>query len=234
MRPLTERWPKALLPIDRRPVIALLLRELAGSGLERVTIVVGHLGEQIERFVGDGASFGLAVSYAEQDKALGSADALRSALRAGAEPPLLITAADTAYHAGDLASCVARFTASGAAGGLGIRPVPQDELRERSSVRVASGRVLEVIEKPDPVGSAFGPPVSMRSAGTALAAAPLWLTAPSMLRYVEAVVGPPFQLADAFQGAIDAGETVVALELGPTRDLTRPADVIRHNFPYLW
>jgi hypothetical protein len=25
----------------------------------------------------------------------------------------------------------------------------------------------------------------------------------------------------------------VALEMGPMRDLTRPADVVRHNFPYL-
>ena len=27
---------------------------------------------------------------------------------------------------------------------------------------------------------------------------------------------------------------IKALEVGPTRDLTRPADLVRHNFPYLW
>ena len=32
LRPLTERWPKPVLPIDGRPVIATLLRELAAAG----------------------------------------------------------------------------------------------------------------------------------------------------------------------------------------------------------
>ena len=236
MRPLTERWPKALLPVGRRPVIALLLRELAGVPLERVTIVIGHLGEQIVRLVGDGACFGLPVSYAEQPEALGSADAVRRALEAGAEPPLLVSAADTVYRPGDLASAAARFETAGAAGGLGVRPVPLDELSERSSVRVEGGRVVEVIEKPTParVGAGPVPPVSPNTAATVLAAAPLWLMACSLLPFVGAVTGPPYQLADAYQAAIDAGETIAALELGPTLDLTRPADVIAQNFPYLW
>jgi NDP-sugar pyrophosphorylase family protein len=47
LRPLTERWPKPVLPIDGRPVIATLLRELAAAGCERVYIVTGHLAEQV-------------------------------------------------------------------------------------------------------------------------------------------------------------------------------------------
>ena len=31
LRPLTERWPKPLLPIDGRPVLATLLCELAAA-----------------------------------------------------------------------------------------------------------------------------------------------------------------------------------------------------------
>ncbi|HEX6699925.1 MAG TPA: sugar phosphate nucleotidyltransferase, partial [Gaiellaceae bacterium] len=48
LRPLTERWAKPVLPIDGRPVIAMLLRELARAGLERATVVTGHLAEQVE------------------------------------------------------------------------------------------------------------------------------------------------------------------------------------------
>jgi NDP-sugar pyrophosphorylase family protein len=48
LRPLTERWAKAVLPIDGRPVIATLLRELAAAGFKRVTVVTGHLGDQVE------------------------------------------------------------------------------------------------------------------------------------------------------------------------------------------
>ena len=45
MRPLTARWPKPVLPIDGRPVIATLLRDLAGTGIAEATVVTGHLAE---------------------------------------------------------------------------------------------------------------------------------------------------------------------------------------------
>ena len=33
---------------------------------------------------------------------------------------------------------------------------------------------------------------------------------------------------------IDAGKPVAAVEIGPTRDLTVPTDLVRENFPYPW
>src|ERR687885_1770817 len=109
MRPVSERWPKPVLPIDGRPVIGTLLRGLADAGIEGVVVVTGHLAEQVEGLVGDGAAFGLAVSYARQPEPLGSADVVLRGLRAGARPPLVVTAADTVFAPGDLA----RFLAEG-------------------------------------------------------------------------------------------------------------------------
>src|SRR5205085_2830241 len=76
MRPISERWPKPVLPIDGRPVIGTLLRTVAEAGVERATVVTGHLAEQVEALVGDGAAFGLAVSSVHQPEPLGSADAM--------------------------------------------------------------------------------------------------------------------------------------------------------------
>src|SRR5213076_2717924 len=73
LRPLTERWAKPVLPIDGRPVIARLLRDLAGAGCERAWVVTGHLAEQVEALVGDGRPFGLAVRFVRQPGVLGSA-----------------------------------------------------------------------------------------------------------------------------------------------------------------
>ena len=42
LRPLTERYAKPVLPIDGKPEIALLLRELAEAGFDAVTVVIGH------------------------------------------------------------------------------------------------------------------------------------------------------------------------------------------------
>jgi len=44
---------------------------------------------------------------------------------------------------------------------------------------------------------------------------------------------PPHELENAYQAAIDAGEAIKAIEIGKTRDLTDPLDLVEENFPYL-
>src|SRR5947208_2654762 len=81
-RPITERWPKPVLPIDGRPLVATLVRELASAGCEQLTVVTGHLAEQVEALLGDGSAFGVRIEYVRQPRADGSADAVRCALAA--------------------------------------------------------------------------------------------------------------------------------------------------------
>src|SRR5512132_4242497 len=121
LRPLTEHWAKPILPIDGRPVLATLLRELEAAGFDEVTMITGHLAEQIERHVGDGTPFGLRARFVRQPEALGSADAVLRAVEGGATPPLLVTGADTVFASGDLARAVEEWEGSSAAGALGGR-----------------------------------------------------------------------------------------------------------------
>ncbi len=214
MRPLTERWPKPVLPIDGRPVLATLLRDLAAAGIERAWVVSGHLGSQIEALVGDGSAWRLEARVVRQPKPLGSADAVRRALEAGAEPPLLVTAADTVFSPGDLERAAA-FRDGEAAGALGVR---YSAGSGRTPVRVEAGRLVALGEGND----------------QGLTGAPLWLLGPELAAALPGLPGPPFELGRAFRDAIAAGKTILALELGPTRDLTRPEDVVKENFPYLW
>ena len=81
LRPATETIPKAMIDIDGEPFIAHQLRLLSRSGIERVVVCVGHLGEMIEEFAGDGRRFGLQVSYSRDGAKLrGTAGAVRHAL----------------------------------------------------------------------------------------------------------------------------------------------------------
>jgi hypothetical protein len=67
-----------------------------------------------------------------------------------------------------------------------------------------------------------------------LAAAPLWRLREDFDRSsLDGLGGPPYELAEAFQKLIDVGETVYGVEIGPTRDLTDPLDLVEENFPYL-
>jgi CTP:molybdopterin cytidylyltransferase MocA len=185
MRPLSERWPKPVLPIDGRPVVASLLRELAASGLTDVTVVTGHLAEQVEELLGDGSAFGVEVGYVRQPEPDGSADAVRRAVDAGAEPPLVVSAADTLYTAGDTGRFAEAF--------------------------VASGKPSALAYAPD------GTP------------APLWGLTAAVTDLFDDLPGPPFELLEAVQRA---GE-VARVEIGQTRDVTGPLDLVRENFPYL-
>jgi GTP:adenosylcobinamide-phosphate guanylyltransferase len=106
LRPLTERWPKPVLPIDGRPVIGTLLRELAAGGIGDAVVVTGHLAEQVESLLGDGSAFGVRVRYARQPEPDGSADAVRRALAAGARLPAVVVAADTVFATGTFARFV--------------------------------------------------------------------------------------------------------------------------------
>lgn len=216
LRPLTERWPKPILPIDGRPVIATLLRELADAGCGRVTVVTGYLAEQVEELVGDGSGFLLDVRFARQPGVLGSADAVRRALTAGAEPPLLVAAADTVFTGGD----VRRFVeaAEGAAGALAYRLEPAPDPPHRDAVRVVDGRIERVLDD-DPANPH--------------AAAPLWMLGPEVVPFLEGLPGPPFELSAAIQQAIDAGLAIAGVEIGRTRDLTHAVDLVKENFHYL-
>jgi NDP-sugar pyrophosphorylase family protein len=221
LRPLTERWAKPVLPIDGRPVIATLLRELADAGFAAAWVVVGHLRHQIEALVADGSAFDVAVRYARQPDPVGSADAVRRALAAGAGPPLLVLGADTFFAPGTIASARDRWLASGTSGGLAVRDVPAVEIPERSSVVVEGDRLVAVVEKPPDA-----------SAGT-LAGAPLWFLDEGLCASLADLPGPPYELATAAQRALDGGAALAALPIGPTRDLTRPEDVVTRNFAYL-
>lgn len=201
MRPLTDRYAKPVLPIGGRPVIAQLLRDLSGAGCPRVTVVVGHLGEQVRKLVGDGSSFGLEVRWADQPSPDGSADAVRRALE---QPPYLVLGADKVFTPGDVGRVAAAL--EGPAGVVGVEPRP-------GTVQIEAGLVVRVF-------------------GKGLEAAPLWGVGRPVHERL-CLDDRPWELMSAFQAAIDAGEEVAAIEIGATRDLTTPLDVLEENFPYL-
>jgi len=209
LRPLTERYAKPVLPIDGRPVIATVLRELAAAGVGRVTVVTGHLAEQVEALL---AGFDHELRFVRQPRADGSADAAR---RAALDPPYLAVAADTLFTPGD----VGRFLAASAGhdGAIAVRRVPGPG-PGRTAVRVEEGIVTRVVDD---------------DGDNPLAAAPLWLVGAAVHARLAGLPGPPFELARAFQQAIDAGARVAGVEIGRTRDLTRPVDLVRENFGYL-
>jgi NDP-sugar pyrophosphorylase family protein len=215
LRPLTEHYAKPALPIDGRPVLATLLRELAAAGVRDVALVTGHLAGQVEALAGDGSAFGLRVRIVRQPQPDGSADAVHRAVDAGFEPPFLVAAADTVFGAGDVGQFAS--AAASADGAIAVRRDPPPDSAHRRAIRVVDGRV-ERVRDDDPLNPLSG--------------APLWLLGRRLVPYL-CVDERPYELRNTFQRGIDEGADVRAVEIGPTRDLTHPIDLVEENFLYL-
>jgi MurNAc alpha-1-phosphate uridylyltransferase len=105
MRPLTDTTPKPLLEVHGRPLIEWHLRSLARGGVHEVIVNTAWREQQIVDALGDGARFGLAITYSREGRdhggALETAGGLKKALPLLADPS---AAADGAfwYVAGDV------------------------------------------------------------------------------------------------------------------------------------
>ncbi len=139
LMPLTADRPKALIDVDGEPFVAHQLRLLRESGIERVVICAGHLGEMTRAFVGDGAAYGLRVDFSfDGPRLLGTAGALKRAL------PLLGDAFFVLYGDSyllcDYRAVQETFARSGKAALMTV--LLNDDRWDRSNVEFEGGAIL--------------------------------------------------------------------------------------------
>mgnify|MGYP002557948187 FL=1 len=70
--------PKPTLEISGYPILYHQMMNLKKNGITDITVIIGHLGNVIKDYFGDGKQFGLNISYVEEDpqKPLGTAGSL--------------------------------------------------------------------------------------------------------------------------------------------------------------
>jgi MurNAc alpha-1-phosphate uridylyltransferase len=140
MRPHTDSVPKALLPVAGEPFIAHQLARLRDQQITDAVLCVGHLGEQIRAFVGNGERWQLHVSYSfDGPILLGTGGALRRAL------PLLgdvfFVLYGDSYLRCDFAAVARRFEESNRRGLMTV--YRNENALAPSNVRFEHGEVVE-------------------------------------------------------------------------------------------
>jgi NDP-sugar pyrophosphorylase family protein len=139
LRPITEKVPKAMVPVAGRPFIDHQLALLARSGIRRVVLCLGHLGEQVERHLGSGTAHGLEVRYSHDgDRLLGTGGALRRALPLLA--PVFWVLYGDSYLDIDYRAVLAHFESARATALMTV--LRNDNLWERSNVVFRDGRLV--------------------------------------------------------------------------------------------
>ncbi|GJL65537.1 MAG: hypothetical protein NPIRA05_05080 [Nitrospirales bacterium] len=79
LRPYTNTLPKPLLPVGGTPLIVWNLLLLRQYGIHEVMINLHYLGHMIQQELGDGALWGMQLSYSQEPVILGTGGGLREA-----------------------------------------------------------------------------------------------------------------------------------------------------------
>lgn len=67
--------PKPMVPIYDKPLLLWQVEQLRNNGITEIIMIIGHLGETIVKYFGDGSKFGVRINYIEETEPLGTAGA---------------------------------------------------------------------------------------------------------------------------------------------------------------
>ena len=94
MKELTKETPKPLILTKGKPLIEWHLEKLAATGFQDIVINICYLPTMIKNFVGDGSSWGLNVTYSEENPVLETAGGIKNALPYLGDEPFAVINAD--------------------------------------------------------------------------------------------------------------------------------------------
>ena len=153
LRPLTIGTPKPLLPTAGVPFLAHQFAKAADAGITRVVLATSYRADMFAERFGDGAEFGLEITYVHEKEPLGTGGAIRNAalgLRGGPDDPVVIFNGDV-LSGHDLAAQLDVHRKADAAVTLHLVEVP-DPARFGCVPTDPDGRVTAFLEKtPSPV-----------------------------------------------------------------------------------
>src|SRR5438270_3190044 len=153
LRPITHTSAKQLVPVANKPVLFYGLEAMGEAGIEDVGIVIApETGAEIERAVGDGASFGARVTFIVQQEPLGLAHAVLTAEGFLGQSPFVMYLGDNLLQGG-IADLVAAFREHSPDALILLTPVPDPQnygVAELAPATAAGAprAVVRLVEKP--------------------------------------------------------------------------------------
>lgn len=90
--PLTKKTPKPMLPVGKRPMLELIVKQLRKAGVHEVNISTHYQAQKITKHFGDGSEFNVQLHYLKEDEPLGTAGAL--GLMPAPKEPILVVNGD--------------------------------------------------------------------------------------------------------------------------------------------
>ena len=192
LRPLTYTSAKQLVPVANKPVLFYGIEAMAEAGIREIGMVIGDTGAEIRAAVGDGAAWGVKVTYIEQDAPRGLAHAVLISEGFIGRDPFVMYLGDNLLNKG-IRPFVERFLAERPAAQILLARVPDPQMFGVAELR--DGKVVRLVEKP-------------KEPQSDLALVGVYLFGPEVFTSVRRI-RPSFrnelEITDAIQDLIDRG-----------------------------
>lgn len=203
LMPLTENLPKPMLPVGGRPLIERIVGQLKESGVDQIVVTTHYKPESIVRHFGDGANFGVTMTYVHENEPLGTGGAL--GLIPTADEPLLVINGDILTQV-DFRALLEFHRDYGADLTVGVRSYTLNV--PYGVVEHDGARVARIDEKPE---------IAL------FVNAGIYVVEPAVRRHLDGVTS--LGMTDLIQAAIQEGLTVVSfpvleywMDVGQTTD----------------
>lgn len=145
MRPFTYEMPKAMIPINNRPVLEYIIENLRRNDIRDIILSVGYLGEKIKEYFGDGSKFGVRITYLMQKKESGTIEPLLQAKKLIGNEPFLVYYGDV-LTAIDLLDMADFHLAGGSIATMAVTSVKEPS--NWGVIRMKGNKVNSYLEKP--------------------------------------------------------------------------------------
>jgi glucose-1-phosphate thymidylyltransferase len=147
LRPITHTSAKQLVPVANKPVLFYGLESIAAAGITEVGLIVGENRDEIRQVVGDGARFGLKITYIPQDAPRGLAHAVLIARDWLGDDDFVMYLGDN-FIIGGIAGLVETFSENRPDAQILLTRVPDPRAFGVAELD-GNGRVIGLEEKPD-------------------------------------------------------------------------------------
>jgi mannose-1-phosphate guanylyltransferase/phosphomannomutase len=191
---MTSSMPKPLLPVVNRPIMQHVLTLLKRHGLTETVVTVQFLASLVKNYFGDGEEFGMELTYANEEKPLGTAGSVKNAEEALKDDSFLVISGD-ALTDFDLTDLIEFHKAKGGLVTVCLARVP-NPLEFGITIVDDEGRVERFLEKPT-WGQVFSDTVNTG----------IYVMEPEVFNYVEADVSVDWS-GDVFPQLMKEGKPI--------------------------
>ncbi|MDP6612707.1 MAG: nucleotidyltransferase family protein [Candidatus Hydrothermarchaeota archaeon] len=223
--PLTKYVAKAMLPVKKKPVIEVVMENLRELSPREIIVIIGHNGEQVKDYMGDGSKYDMKITYMTQEVQDGTAKALQLAME-GVDGDVIVSACDSLVPGEHIRELRRYHIAEECDATLSLKALDRRVITKSSSVSLEKdGTISRIIEKP-----------REWEILSDVASSPLYVFSEAIKEYLPKVARSrrgEYEIQDTIQRMIDDGLRVKGIISDSGIHLSTIEDFLMLNFDYM-